>query len=385
MARVTQISARTNQADPEMAADELLRHLDGAPPRLVVLFAPCDYDHHGLHRAMRARLPRETRLVGAGTGSTLDNNGFHPGSVVMAALGGDLEVGIGLGKDLAGDAASAGAAAVSRALSELGVKGEDLDPKRHVGLIIEDGHKFKKEELLLGVLPEAPALTLVGGGAANNNMGASGLVSLDGETTDNAVLILVARTRAPWAALRHHSYRPTGERLTITKIDPTCQMALEIDGKPAAQAYADRIGVGIDDLEFGKPHGFADRPTAMRVGREYFIRAPWKPLPDGSILFSNMLREGTELELMKMGNMSEMLGEFFRDELPARVASPSATLVFNCSGRHWTAMGLGQVEAITQELAKAPPIVGMNCAFELYNGFQINSTLTALSFGENDA
>lgn len=229
MARVNMISARTSQANPEAAADELMLSLEGASPKLVSLFTDASLDHIALHRAMRARLPRGVRLMGAGTGAPLDNQGFHPGSVVMAALSGDLEVGIGLGTDLAGDAAGAGAAAVSRALSELGVKGDTLDPKQHVGLIIEDGHKFKKEELLLGVLPEAPALTLVGGGAAHTDMNGTGWVSLDGETTGNAVLVLVARTRAPWAALRHHSYKPTGERLTITKIDPTCQLALEID------------------------------------------------------------------------------------------------------------------------------------------------------------
>src|SRR5262249_60006787 len=86
------------------------------------------------------------------------------------------------------------------------------------------------------------------------------------------------------AALRSHWYVPTGQTVRITKIDETAKRALEIDGQPAARRYADLLGVGVDDLEFGKPRGFAVRPTALRVGREYFIRAPWKPLDAGSIL-----------------------------------------------------------------------------------------------------
>ncbi len=93
----------------------------------------------------------------------------------------------------------------------------------------------------------------------------------------DATLLALFRTNAPWGALRSHWYEPTGETVTITKVDESCTRALEIDGKPAAQRYAELLDVGVDELEFGKPKGFARRPTALKVGREHFIRAPWKP------------------------------------------------------------------------------------------------------------
>ncbi len=121
------------------------------------------------------------------------------------------------------------------------------------------------------------------------------------------MLVALFRTNAPLAALRSHWYIPTGERMTITKVDETHTRALEIDGKPAAVRYADMLGCEPAELEFGTPKGFAVRPTALRVGREYFIRAPWKPiLEDNSILFANLLEEGSELELMKIGDMVGM-------------------------------------------------------------------------------
>ncbi|MDB4993627.1 MAG: hypothetical protein JWM74_1059 [Myxococcaceae bacterium] len=376
---------RTEQRDPALAADDLMNQIGSVSPKLVTLFASRDRDHLALNRALRERLPKSTRLVGASTGGEIDNDGMHAGSVVLGAFSGDFEVGLGLGKNLSTDALTAGMDSVTQACRELGVAPADLHPKRHVGLVIDDGFRYKKEELLLGMLEPNPGLVLVGGGACDSEMDPakqSAVIHVDGEVVTDAVLSAIFETDASWAALRTHWYVPTGQTLKITRVDSTCKRALEIDGKPAAQRYADILGVGVDDLEFGKPLGFAVRPTALRVGREYFIRAPWKPLEDGSILFANLLEEGTELELMKIGDVMAMSRRFFTEELAARVGTPEAALLFNCSGRKWFSDALGKTNEIAETFRTAPPCAGFIVYFELYCGFHINTTLTALVFGK---
>jgi hypothetical protein len=285
------------------------------------------------------------------------------------------------------DAIGAGAAAIKRACEDLGVRQQDLDPRRYVGLVIDDGFRYKKEELLLGILEKSQTLVLVGGGASDDNRDPakqSALVHVDGEVAGDAVLVALFKTNAPWAALRSHWYVPTGERLTITKVDESHTRALEIDGQPAAKRYAEILGVeDVNQLEFGTPHGFAVRPTALRVGREYFIRAAWKPQEDGSILFANLLEEGTELELMKMGDMAGMTRTFFTEELPRRVKNPQAALLFHCGGRMWYASATNTVSQLAETLKAAPTAAGMNVHFEIYSGFHINTTLTTLVFGAN--
>jgi hypothetical protein len=307
--------------------------------------------------------------------------------VVLSALSGDFDVGLGLGKGLSEDAIAAGARAMENACSELGTRPQDADPRRHVGLVIDDGFKYKKEELLLGVLDKNPALTLVGGGAnapQPNPAQFSPSIHVDGEVVGDAVLLALFRTNAPWGALRSHWYEPTGETVTITKTDETCTRALEIDGKPAAQRYAEILGVGVDELEFGKPNGFARMPTALKVGREHFIRAPWKPLDDGSIVFANLLDEGSVLELMKLGDMAGATRRFFQEELPRRVQNPSAALLFHCTARDWYARTMGAIDELAGTFSGAPPAIGFNVFFEIYSGFHINTTLTVLAFGQND-
>jgi hypothetical protein len=387
MAQVKMQTARTSEKEPVAAAEDLIKQLGGFTPKLVMLFASRERDQSALNRAVRERLPKGTRLVGATTAGELDNTGIHSGTVVIGALAGDFDVGLGLGTGLSSDAVSAGAVAIRRACEELGVRQADLDPRKYVGLVIDDGFRYKKEELLLGILEKNQTLVLVGGGASDDNRDMSkqsAQLHVDGEVSTDSVLVALFRTNAPFAALRSHWYLPTGERMTITKVDETHTRALEIDGKPAALRYADLLGCRPDELEFGTPKGFAVRPTALRVGREYFIRAPWKPiLEDNSILFANLLEEGSELELMKIGDMAGMTKSFFTEELPRRVQNPQAVLLFHCGGRMWYASATGKVPELAETLRSAPTAAGMNVHFEIYSGFHINTTLTVLAFGSN--
>jgi hypothetical protein len=271
-----------------------------------------------------------------------------------------------------------------RACSDLGVGAADLDRAHHVGLVIDDGFKNKKEELLIGMLSDNPDVVLVGGGASADVFDPTTrapLLHVDGEVTTDATLCALFSTRVPFAAMRSHAYQPTGERITVTKVDASCTRALEIDGRPAVARYAELIGVRPEELEFGTPTGFAARPTAVRMGREYMLRAPWRPLPDGSILFANLLEEGCELELMRAGDMAQATRRFFTEEMPARVGKPGAALLFHCGGRMWYGGATGQLEGLSASFAAAPPCAGMNVAFEIYNGLSVNTTLTALVFG----
>lgn len=387
MSKIALESVRVDLKDPVTMANELVAGLTGAEPRLVVLVADRDTNLPELHRAVRARLPRSTRLIGWSSGGEIDRQGIHHGTAILGAMSGDFEVGVGLGTNLASNAITAGSDAIEKAAAELGTRRADLDAHTTVGVVVDDGFKYKKEELLLGVIEKNPQLITVGGGAGDKESDPAkqrGFVCVDGEVVDNGVLVTLFRTQAPWAALRAHPYRPSGRTVTITKIDDeTGTRALEIDGKPAAKYYADMLGVGIDDLEFGKPKGFSTTSLALRVGREYFMRSPWKPLPDGSILFANVLEEETQLELMELGDMAQMTRDFFQHEVPRVVTNPQAALLFHCSGRYWLAQGSNTVEPLSRSFEAAPSCVGTNCFFETYCGFHVNTTLTSIVFGAN--
>ena len=378
--------ARTDKLDAAAAAEAIVRGLDTTRPKVVVVFADSAYDHPALNAALRERLPTGTPIFGASTLKPFDSSGPMPSkAVVAAALEGDLEVAVGIGKDLAADPIGAGARALQSACEKLGTKPQDLDPRKHLAVVIDDGYRLKKEEMILGVLDVNPSITMVGGGASHevHPPNAEPMVHAGSECATDAVSIALMRVETPWSALRHHAYSPTGQRLVITKVDPSARIALEIDGKPAAQRYSELAGVPL--AEFESRNTLSNLSTAIRVGREYFMRSPWMLMPDGSIMFANMLTENMELELMKLGDLQPALEKFFKDELPSRVPSPKGMLLFNCANRVLLAAQQGLDSRMSEVYASGPPKVGLAACFELSNGFQINSTMTALAFGTKSA
>lgn len=384
MASVSLESVRTTQLEPSEAAAHLVSQLEGKDPKLVVFFAARSVDQPAFNKALRDKLPKGTRLVGATTGGEVDREGIHQGSIVLGALSGDFEVGIGLGEHLKENALQAGEDAARQACRELGVRQGDLDLRRYFGMVMDDGYQQKKEELLLGVLSKNQGTVLVGGGANDESpFGGSAIIHADDRVTTNSAIMVMFHTEAPWGALRSHAYNPTGKRLMITKTDETGKRALEIDGQPAVKRYAELTELSAAELEFGSPKGFGTTSLALKVGREYFIRSPLMPLPDGSIQFANFLEDETELELMQLGSMPEATRAFFAEELPRRVKNPQAALLFHCSGRYILAQAKNQVEELSKAFAAAPTSVGLNCNFELYCGFHINTTLTTLAFGSD--
>lgn len=385
MAEIRLTTARTDEADPERAAEKLLDQIGARSPKLVTLFASRQRDQRALNDAVRKRLGEDVRLMGATSAREIDHDGMHDGSVVLGVLEGDLEVGIGLGSGLSEDAMSAGSKAMVDACRQLGTEPQDLDLRQHVGIVIDDGYQYKKEEFLMGALHKNQGIVLVGGGASSPEQDPekqSSELHVDGSVESDAVLVAMIKTDVPFAALRHHAYSPTGQTLTITKVSDDGNRALEIDGKPAAQRYAELLGVGVDELEFGLPKGFAQRPLALKVGREYFLRSPWKPLPDGSILFANLLEEDSRYELMTLGDMPALTKEFVERGIAERVPNPTAALYFHCSGRQWMADSMGSSEELASAFTKGPNCAGFNVFFETYCGFHINTTLTALAFGK---
>ena len=367
-------------ADDVRAADDLLDQLGSEAPKIVFAFAARSRDQKRLHAALRERLPRGTKLVGASTAGEVTNRGYSAGSVVLGALSGDFDVGVGVGKNLTRNAAGAGSDAVEAAAQELGERVTRLDTRRHVGIVIDDGFRMKKEELLLGVLEKNQGLVVVGGGAGDDKMRSSAL-HVDAQEYDDAVLMVLFATQTPWAALRSHCFSPVGERVHVTKVDPTSRRILELDGRPAARRYAELVGLRPEDLTFDKVHNWAQHSLALRVGREYFLRAVWKADGDESLLGMNLIPEDNELEVVRAGDIVESTRKFFTEEVPRRVPNPSAALLFDCSARRVATDMAGRLDALGETLRLAPPCAGFNVHLETYCGFQINSTLTTLVFG----
>ena len=379
MATVTLESGTSELLDPAAAADEALAHLGGTTAQVVLGFVAGERDHRAQHAALRERLPKGTRLVTSTVAATVTNAGYRESSLVVGALSGDLEVGIGSGTGLGRDPSKLGADCVANAARELSVRPEDMD-RSFVGVVLDDGSRMKKEEMLLGALERNQGLVVVGGGATKNEYGQAGFLGVDGEVFDDGALLLLFRTKARWAALRHHAFEPTGQRVRVTKFDGATSRILELDGEPAALRAAKLFDIPPEHMEMRNVPELLKVMFALRVGREFFLRFAFKD--DTNALVSvNWLQEGQELELMRRGNMLTAAQRFMDAELSNRIASPTAALFFDCAARKVSATLGGVVDGVGGTFGAAPPCVGGVVHHESYCGFMVSGTLTALVFG----
>ena len=279
------------------------------------------------------------------------------------------------------DAAKAGGVAIEMAAQQLGTRVANLD-RHHGAIVIDDGFKMKKEEMLLGVLEKNQGLVLVGGGASGYEfMKGSGVIGVDGEVFADGVVTMLFRSTAPWAAFRSHWYEATGQRTRLTKVDVPERRVLELDGKPAGRHWAEIAGVPPEHLTFANPQQFLSWSMAMRVGREYFLRSIAKRMDDDTLESANMVQEDLELEVMRVGDIVSSTRRFFAEEVPRRVPNPTAALLFDCGARKLYAELVGKLDAVSDAFVGAPPAAGFTVQFETYCGFMVNSTLTALVFG----
>jgi hypothetical protein len=348
----------------------------------VFAFIPGDRDHAAHHRALRERLPAGTRLVSSATTAGLTNAGYAPSAVVAGGLGGDLEIGVGFGTGLGTDPSKLGAACVEMAARELGARIEDFD-RTVGGVVIDDGSRMRKEELLLGVLEKNQGLVVVGGGAARNAMGQGGVIGVDGEIFEDGAALVLFRTRARWAAFRHHAYEPIGQKVRVTKFDAASNRILELDGEPAALRAAAALGIPPEHLSLAHVTELLKVMFALRVGREYFLRFAFKEDGTNALVSANWLQEGQDLELMRAGDFLGALRKFIDTELPSRVPSPTAALFFDCGARQVTSTMAGVHDEVGALFRRAPSCVGGVVYYESYCGFMVSGTLTSLVFGSD--
>src|SRR5262249_5475469 len=154
-----------------------------------------------------------------------------------------------------------------------------------------DGIAMKKEELLLGVLEKNQGLVLVGGGSSVTEVSGPGWVGVDGEVFTDGAAVILFKTNVPWAALRHHAYVPTGQRVRITKIDVMNRRILEFDDRPAGRRWAELLDVPPEHLTMAHLDKLFKYGFAMKVGREYFMRWIYKSLESDTLESVNWLQE----------------------------------------------------------------------------------------------
>ncbi len=353
--------------DASTAADDLVSQLGSATPKLVTLFASRESrSPRPQSRRVLERLPKGTRLIGASTGGEIDRGGMSEGEVVLGALSGDF----------ASVSASAPAlarrtrrrlGAVSRACYELGVRRRT---RRKEIRRPRDGRRVPLQERRNCSSASSTATRASCSWAAERptrarSVEAVAVLPRRRRVVTDAALIALFRTdrRGPRFARtgradRHHAANHQGRRHAHA-----CSRDRRQTG---AQRYADILGVTVDDLEFGTPNGFAThRRRCASDARTSSARL--KPLPDGSILFANLL-EGGQRARPDAHRRHGRIREGSSNRISPTCGEPARGAALPLQ---WAQVVREQRRIIPSSRTRspaAPPCVGLNVHFEIYCG-----------------
>ena len=350
--------------------------------QLLILFCSHRYDLPALLAAIDAE-SGGTPLIGCSTAGEIATGGPGDAGVVVVALGGP---GFSVRT-----AAAAGLGRLREAGAEVAAAVAELEPRAHQALLLlSDGLAGDQQEIVRGAHSVlGGGVPLVGGCAGDDLEMRRTFQMHDGELLEGAVVGAAIGSDAPLGIGVRHGWRRIGEPLLVTRSEGT--EVLELDGRPALDAYFDRLEVPAEargDADaftrfalthpIGMARGRGEEQIRFIGGGDFERRSLQciAEVPEGA---SAWLMEGDEDSVLDATDAAcgDALGAIDG-------ADPLGLLVFDCIARRGV-LGDGistEVERISEQ-AEGAPVAGFYTYGEIartrgVSGFH-NQTLVVLA------
>jgi len=273
-----------------------------------------------------------------------------------------------------------GALSLKEKIKKIELKHKSVLPlSKSFAILIIDGLSLREEvlvELLSGALDGMP---LVGGSAADGlNFSKTRIYSNQEFKQDNAVIAIMSTTTEFRLIMGHH-FSETQKKCVITKASPETRIVYEIDGIPAANFYADTLGLKVADLN---SEVFSSHPVTLKIGEENYVRSIKAANPDLSLSFYCSIDEGIVLTLAKGNSLYEESSNLLDDIAHDLKGLEIRSLFFECILRRLEIINLPpeEIDKISK-LYNMYNAIGFHTYGEQYCGVHLNQTLTGVMFG----
>lgn len=266
---------------------------------------------------------------------------------------------------------------VDELFGRLAVDRAELDPRGYVCLLFIDGLAGVEEQVLPHLADALDGIRLVGGSAGDDLAFRRTEVICGGQAASDAAVLVLARSDAPIELIKHQHFVATPRALAITRADPATRRVFELDGRPAAEAYAAAIGVARADLTDALT---LEHPLTFGCNGELYVRSIQHIHPDDSITFYCAIEEGMVVDVAG----HEELVSALRAGLELGDRPPADLMIgCNCILRALETKARGQhaeVGALWQRYSRHA--IGFDTYGEQLDGLHINQTLVGVAFRE---
>jgi hypothetical protein len=356
------------QPDPQNAVAEIRTKFEGFDPKLIVFFASPSLPPDEIAERMEAAFPTSETFGCSSAGEVISGRILTKSIVAMAfnqlaIKDSKVEVLEDLGKE-----SSRAFNAFHRHFNK---PIKEMDPKKYVGIILFDG-LCRKEELVMDKMGDLTNVTFIGGSAGDDLKFESTHVFANGKSYNNAAVLAILEPATDITFVKTQSFRELPQKLTVTKANEFTREVYEFNGKPAAAAYAEALGVSVEEA----PKRFMHNPLGLVIEGEPYVRSP-QQIKGDTMAFYCGVTEGMELSLLESTNIIDDTAEALA-KAQAELGSISGLINFDCILRT-SELGQKQLTEKYGELFTDFPTIGFSTYGEQYIG-HINQTATMLVF-----
>lgn len=273
-------------------------------PELIYVFTSSELADQSLLEEIADYFP-DSEIVGASTGGEIYEGDIGTGNAVALALGGDIDVGVGVGRDISEDEKKAGMSAAGRALeelddeyfitSELHRDGIDWEKKNPVTFsVFSTALTGNGSDVMRGVEEVLGRGAQVTGGIAGDDWKLDETyIYSDGEVLTDAVVVAALETEHRVSHGVKHGLKRTDHQFQVT--DSDANVVNELDGKPAADVYEDVFGPKGRTANY-----IMTKPLGIEMGEEEpRARDPLNVNDDGSITFAAEIEENSLVYILE--------------------------------------------------------------------------------------
>jgi hypothetical protein len=364
-------SAFSTKIDAKEAVADIHGKLGDVEAVLIVFFASPAYEPAVLAAAMAAQFPAAVTF-GCTTAGEIVTGKMLSRSVVAMAF--DRTVIKSVKVEVLEDLNQPSYAAFASLEQHFNRPIAEMEPDRYVGLLLADGLS-RKEEQIMDRIGDLSEISFIGGSAGDDLRFSVTHVYANGNSYPNSALVALLEPAVPFSILKTQSFTALPEKLVVTRANEAEREVLEFNSKPAATAYAEALGVSVEEL----PDRFMQNPLGLVFDDEPFVRSP-QSIKNGAVVFYCAIKESMELQVLES---TDIIQDTRRDLANAvrENGELSAIINFNCILRTLELVQKGLTEEYG-ELFSIAPTIGFSTYGEQYIG-HINQTATMLLLHKN--
>ena len=356
------------QPDPQDAVAEIRTVLAGFDPKLIIFFASPSLPPAEVAERMEAAFPTAETFGCTSAGEIVSGRLLTKSIVAMAfnrlaIKDSKVEVLEDLGKE-SNRAFNAFHRHFDKPIKE-------MDPKQYVGIILIDGLS-RKEELVMDKMGDLTNVTFIGGSAGDDLKFESTQVFANGKSYSNAAVLAILEPATAITFVKTQSFRELPQKLTVTRANEVTREVYEFNGKPAAVAYAEALGVSVEEA----PKRFMHNPVGLVIEGEPYVRSP-QQIKGNTMAFYCAVPEGMELSLLESTSIIDDTAEALA-KAQAELGGISGIINFDCILRT-SELIQKQLTGTYGELFMEYPTIGFSTYGEQYIG-HINQSATMLVF-----